>query len=862
MTSASESGAEESRPKKRRGASTLRSSLAAARRRPWSEKDLHRLARLHADLGNRWSLIAKSLRGRTDNDVKNIFHSALRSKTNDTDLLLRTYAQAVGPNCDDTHMRQQAFEAARRRQQLLTEGAEAGAEGPAGEEGSRPAPHKPNAPAPGRNSAKDYSRRSSLDGEPDAAAAEALAPGSTADHCTGDPGTPQGASASPSAAAGPSAAGSASCGGVGSGASGLSGSGVGSRGALAAVAEAAAELGEIRSPTPKMAQPAWPPPAAAALPLLAAAVAGPLAVTPSQTSAAGFSGLCAAALAAAPFGQPQQLLPAGAASCWLADAGAGATGALASGPGSAALLSWATLPPPPQQHQLSPPPPPQPRQQQQQQHWPVSSAAATASAAAVTAAAAAVTAAAAAVNDSMEAVLAGVDQTDMATLLGDAYGDGGSDDEDTIMDERMGGGGGGGGGSGGGGRAGYGPSSCDGTASLCDAWAVSPFTFEAPCSSEADGALAGPGAAAGLLPREGSSRGCLAAASAPHSGSSALPWCGLEPSASAAASHAASPAAAAVAAAAAAMTKHTAGLMRGASEAFSSRRSPGGAVPTHMPPTHMEPTHMEPTHMAAPPTHMVPRSMSDGAAIAGHLGGPASLAGSFLQLPLPPPPPAGGGASGGLAAGLVSFAEFAATGGGAHQPWQQLAGGAGTGSGFSVPAFGSAPPAPAEAAAASLPMPYSLPGQPRLSYHQDALIAMQQNRIQQIHAQQLQIQQVHIQATALCGTSAQQQGEVQVPPPRPPWSPQPPPPQPAFQHPPRWSMAGGAWPLPAAPSLPLSLPLPLPPSHPGPAWQDQLGVQQGFEPGSVLFTLRHMASGQATAAGAMASAPAASGTMR
>ncbi|EFJ51218.1 hypothetical protein VOLCADRAFT_88078 [Volvox carteri f. nagariensis] len=61
------------------------------------------------------SVIARYYRNRHDGDVKNIFHSALRSKPTDANSLLRTYAQAVGPSCDDPTVRQAAYEAARQQ---------------------------------------------------------------------------------------------------------------------------------------------------------------------------------------------------------------------------------------------------------------------------------------------------------------------------------------------------------------------------------------------------------------------------------------------------------------------------------------------------------------------------------------------------------------------------------------------------------------------------------------------------------------------------------------------------------------------------------------------------------------------------
>ncbi|GIL81820.1 hypothetical protein Vretimale_1417 [Volvox reticuliferus] len=102
-------GSQERRPQANR-ASTSRN-----KRRGWSAIEISTLALLHAIHGNKWSVIARHYRNRHDGDVKNIFHSALRSKATETNCLLRAYAQAVGPNCDDPRVRQSAYEAARQQ---------------------------------------------------------------------------------------------------------------------------------------------------------------------------------------------------------------------------------------------------------------------------------------------------------------------------------------------------------------------------------------------------------------------------------------------------------------------------------------------------------------------------------------------------------------------------------------------------------------------------------------------------------------------------------------------------------------------------------------------------------------------------
>ncbi|KAG2434425.1 hypothetical protein HYH02_012255 [Chlamydomonas schloesseri] len=97
------------------------SSSASSRRgraRVWTPEELIALIHTHAALGNKWCAIAKRFKSRTDNDCKNIFHSSMRAvKGTELNIALRTYAQLVGPNCDDAELRQRsaqkAIEAAR-----------------------------------------------------------------------------------------------------------------------------------------------------------------------------------------------------------------------------------------------------------------------------------------------------------------------------------------------------------------------------------------------------------------------------------------------------------------------------------------------------------------------------------------------------------------------------------------------------------------------------------------------------------------------------------------------------------------------------------------------------------------------------
>ncbi|KAG2483057.1 hypothetical protein HYH03_018040 [Edaphochlamys debaryana] len=73
--------------------------------------------------------IARAFRsGRTDNDVKNVFHGTLRGRsaaaTSSSHSLFRAYVLAVGPNCADDGVRRNAYEAA--RQAALEAGAPVG----------------------------------------------------------------------------------------------------------------------------------------------------------------------------------------------------------------------------------------------------------------------------------------------------------------------------------------------------------------------------------------------------------------------------------------------------------------------------------------------------------------------------------------------------------------------------------------------------------------------------------------------------------------------------------------------------------------------------------------------------------------
>ncbi|GIL93694.1 hypothetical protein Vretimale_14 [Volvox reticuliferus] len=85
-----------------------------APRGDWSPAEEAVLARKHMELGNKWTTISHFLPARSDNDVKNIWHSTLRSKNSERRSFLRTYARAVRDCANDEEARKQAYEMAQR----------------------------------------------------------------------------------------------------------------------------------------------------------------------------------------------------------------------------------------------------------------------------------------------------------------------------------------------------------------------------------------------------------------------------------------------------------------------------------------------------------------------------------------------------------------------------------------------------------------------------------------------------------------------------------------------------------------------------------------------------------------------------
>ncbi|GLC56461.1 hypothetical protein PLESTB_001107200 [Pleodorina starrii] len=112
----SESGSEDYCETARRGGSrrtSTKSPMRKRRKRPeWTRNEEETLAQVHCGVGNQWSVIAARLPGRTANEVKNIWHSTLRSKHLKARSLLRAYATALNGRWDDETARQEAYEIA------------------------------------------------------------------------------------------------------------------------------------------------------------------------------------------------------------------------------------------------------------------------------------------------------------------------------------------------------------------------------------------------------------------------------------------------------------------------------------------------------------------------------------------------------------------------------------------------------------------------------------------------------------------------------------------------------------------------------------------------------------------------------
>ncbi|KAG2431234.1 hypothetical protein HXX76_009762 [Chlamydomonas incerta] len=90
------------------------------RKLPWSEAEDEAIVYAHAQLGNKWSQVSKLIPGRTENDIKNRWHSTVRGRNiTRSSPLLPVYARAVAPHCDDPEARRAALQRALQYKQQL-----------------------------------------------------------------------------------------------------------------------------------------------------------------------------------------------------------------------------------------------------------------------------------------------------------------------------------------------------------------------------------------------------------------------------------------------------------------------------------------------------------------------------------------------------------------------------------------------------------------------------------------------------------------------------------------------------------------------------------------------------------------------
>ncbi|KAG2485935.1 hypothetical protein HYH03_015379 [Edaphochlamys debaryana] len=87
----------------------------ARKKPPWTPTEQAIVAIKHCELGNRWTQIAAFLPLRSENDVKNIWHSTLRCKDTQKRSFLRTYALAVHDHAYDYATRKAMFDIAVRQ---------------------------------------------------------------------------------------------------------------------------------------------------------------------------------------------------------------------------------------------------------------------------------------------------------------------------------------------------------------------------------------------------------------------------------------------------------------------------------------------------------------------------------------------------------------------------------------------------------------------------------------------------------------------------------------------------------------------------------------------------------------------------